>query len=277
MVKISLSRRGWTRRERARRLGAMADALAPTTATTHRALWRAPLLVDPADAPACAAGLAQAYGPPVFDLAEGGALRAAAGGLDLARAQAARMIALADDCLVRVNALASGLVDDDLAALAQARPAAVLAPDCVSGADAQHLSAKLAVHEALAGAPDGAIGLVCCLSRAAALLRLASWRGASARLRALTWDPRALARDLGLPALREGGALTPPLAQARAMLLFAAADAGVRALDAPYDGPAGDMEAVAREAHAARRDGFAGKFARDLDEAREIARVFATR
>jgi hypothetical protein len=89
----------------------MADALAPTTATTHRALWRAPLLVDPADAPACAAGLAQAYGPPVFDLAEGGALRAVAGGRDLARAQAARMIALADDCLVRVNALASGLMN----------------------------------------------------------------------------------------------------------------------------------------------------------------------
>ena len=74
-----------------------------------------------------------------------------------------------------------------------------------------------------------------------------------------------------------GEARAEAIRRAGGKALFAAADAGVRALDAPYDGPAGDMEAVAREAHAARRDGFAGKFARDLDEAREIARVFAAR
>jgi citrate lyase subunit beta/citryl-CoA lyase len=164
--------------------------------------------------------------------------------------------------------------EEALARVAALRPRVLLAP-CLDGRDAQRLSGRLAAAEARAGLADGAIGLVACLNEAAALLRLDSWRAATGRLRALTWDCAALAADLGLPCAREAGALVPPLAQARVMVAWAAAGAGVRALDAPYEGARGDLATLAQEARAARRDGFFGKVARDSEEARVIAEAFA--
>jgi citrate lyase subunit beta/citryl-CoA lyase len=59
--------------------------------------------------------------------------------------------------IVRINALDTGMSDDDLAAVIAAAPDAVLLPKAGSGADIQHLSARIAVHEAEAGLEDGKI------------------------------------------------------------------------------------------------------------------------
>ena len=176
--------------------------------------------------------------------------------------------------MIRAPALDDPACREALARLVRLRPAALLAT-CAGPQDAQAFSVRLAVAEAQAGLPDGATPLIADLSRAAAFLRLEGWRDASARLLALTFDPARLAADLNLSAMREDGALVAPLAQARAMIVFAAAAAGLPALDAPFDGARDDQSALADAARAARRDGFAGKIARDAQEARVIEEMFA--
>ena len=52
---------------------------------------------------------------------------------------------------VRVNAIASGLIDEDLDAVVPARPDAILLPKAEGGASLVHAEAKLAAHEAIAG------------------------------------------------------------------------------------------------------------------------------
>ncbi len=58
---------------------------------------------------------------------------------------------------LRVNALATGLTDADLDSVAGASPDAIMLPKAEGGASVQHLAAKIAVREAEAGLPDGAI------------------------------------------------------------------------------------------------------------------------
>jgi len=53
--------------------------------------------------------------------------------------------------IVRINALDTGLSDDDLAAVISAAPDAILLPKAGSGADIQDLSARIGVHEAESG------------------------------------------------------------------------------------------------------------------------------
>ena len=61
----------------------------------------------------------------------------------------------------------------------------------------QQLSVKLALREAFFGLNDGATGIIAIVDTAEALLALASFRGASARLIGLAWDAEALRLDLG--------------------------------------------------------------------------------
>ena len=55
---------------------------------------------------------------------------------------------------VRINDLASGLADDDLAAVMPSLPFGILLPKSNSGKDVTRLSAKLNVHEAQAGVEE---------------------------------------------------------------------------------------------------------------------------
>ncbi|TGU42053.1 CoA ester lyase, partial [bacterium M00.F.Ca.ET.152.01.1.1] len=58
---------------------------------------------------------------------------------------------------VRVNDLSTALTNDDLAALVPAKPDGIMLPKSNSGQDVQQLAAKLRVHEAENGLPDGGI------------------------------------------------------------------------------------------------------------------------
>ena len=70
--------------------------------------------------------------------------------------------------IVRINALDSGLSDDDLAAVVSSAPDAILLPKAGSGADIQDLSARIAVHEAEAGLEDGKIRIHALMTETAA-------------------------------------------------------------------------------------------------------------
>ena len=62
--------------------------------------------------------------------------------------------------IVRVNGLATGLIDTDLDAIVPAHPDAIMLPKAEGGASVVHADAKLTAREALHGLVDGAIRIV---------------------------------------------------------------------------------------------------------------------
>jgi citrate lyase subunit beta / citryl-CoA lyase len=164
--------------------------------------------------------------------------------------------------LVRVNGLATGLADADLDAIVAARPDAIMLPKAEGGASIMHADAKLAAREALHGLPDGHVKIVAIATETAQSLFLAgTYRGASARLTALTWGAEDLSADLGAEANRDGqGQFLDPYRLARTLCLAAAAAAEVLALDTVYVDFRNEA-GLRRECEEARRDGFQGKMA----------------
>ena len=163
---------------------------------------------------------------------------------------------------VRVNALDSGLTDLDLDGVMPGRPDGILLPKSQGGADVQHLAAKLAVREAENNIEDG-ITRICCVATetASAVFGLASYRGSSRRLSALTWGAEDLSADLGAETNRlEDGTHAPPYFLARNLTLLAAVSAGVQPIDTVYPNFRDDA-GFRRECIEARRDGSTGKMA----------------
>jgi len=164
--------------------------------------------------------------------------------------------------LVRVNGLHTGLTDDDLDAVAPARPDAIMLPKAVGGASVVHADAKLAVREAKGGLPDGHIKIVALATEtAAALFRAGTYAGASKRLSALTWGAEDLSVELGAETNRDSaGRFLDPYRLARALCLAGAAAAEVPAIDTVYV-DFRNTDGLHRECEEARRDGFSGKMA----------------
>ncbi|WP_375454586.1 aldolase/citrate lyase family protein [uncultured Methylobacterium sp.] len=158
----------------------------------------------------------------------------------------------------------------DFEAALALRPDGIVLPRVADGIEIARLAVGLAVHEAEAGLPDGATRILAGFGTARGLMRLATVAGP--RLAGLFWEPSDLARDLGLDAV-DPEPWPAPLAQARGLLVLAAAATGVPALDAPCASAGPD--ATLRAARAARRDGFRGGFAEDAAAAATLARVFA--
>ena len=164
--------------------------------------------------------------------------------------------------LVRINGLATGLTDDDLDAIVPARPDAIVLPKAEGGASVVHADAKLSAREAIAGLPDGHIGILAIATETAAALFVAgSYRRASARLLGLTWGAEDLSAELGAETNRDAdGRFLDPYRLARALCLAAAAAAEVQAIDTIV-ADFRNLELLRRECGEARRDGFTGKMA----------------
>lgn len=163
---------------------------------------------------------------------------------------------------VRINALDSGLADDDLDAVMPGAPKAIVLPKAVGGSDVQHLGVKLGVREAENGLADGATGiLVIATETAGSIFAMSTYVGASRRLLGLTWGAEDLSADLGAETSRlHDETYTAPYLLARTLTLYGAAAAGVAAVDAIYP-KFHDTERLRVECAAARRDGFTAKLA----------------
>ena len=163
---------------------------------------------------------------------------------------------------VRINALDSGLADDDLDAVMAAAPEAIVLPKALAGSDVQHLGVKLAVREAENGLTDSATRiLVIATETAASIFAMGSYAGASRRLMGLAWGAEDLSADLDAPVSRlDDGTYTAPYLLARSLTLFAAAAAGVEAVDAIHS-KFHDLAALRLECEMAARDGFTAKMA----------------
>ncbi|MER8502326.1 CoA ester lyase [Mesorhizobium sp. M0204] len=186
---------------------------------------------------------------------------------DLARDTAARFIAghrhrTSSVIYVRVNDLSTGLTDDDLAALVPAKPDGIMLPKSNSGLDVQHLSAKLRVHEAESGLPDGAIKILPIITETAAgVLAAATYARASARLVGVTWGAEDLSAAIGARATRDAnGRYTDVFRLARTMTMLTASAAEVAAIDTVFP-DFRDMAGFEAECAEAERDGFTGKMA----------------
>ncbi|MDG4904502.1 MULTISPECIES: CoA ester lyase [unclassified Mesorhizobium] len=191
----------------------------------------------------------------------------AAGNKAAARKVAANLIAghrqqTSSDIYVRVNDLSTGLTDDDLAALVPVKPDGIMLPKSNSGQDVQQLAAKLRVHEAESGLPDGGIKILPIITETASgLLAAASYAGASSRLAGLTWGAEDLSAAIGARSARdESGRYTDVFRLARATTILAAGAAEIAAIDTVFP-DFRDMAAFEAECREAERDGFTGKMA----------------
>jgi len=164
--------------------------------------------------------------------------------------------------MVRVNGLATGMIDADLDAIVPACPDAIVLPKAEGRAALIHADAKLAAREAIAGFPDGHIKIVAqAFETAAGLFLAGTFKAASARLIGLTWGPEDLSAEVGAETNRDAdGRLTAPYQLARSLSLFGAAAAEVAAIETIYV-DFRDLEGLRRDTEAARRDGFSGRLA----------------
>jgi citrate lyase subunit beta/citryl-CoA lyase len=163
---------------------------------------------------------------------------------------------------VRVNAFDTGLTDADLDAVIEAGAEGIMLPKAAGGPDASRLAAKIAVREALADRPDGAVGIVPITTEtAAAVFQAGTYRGATGRLVGLAWGGEDLAADLGASANRDGtGRWLDPYRLARALNLMGAAAAEVAPIDTVYV-DFRNTEGLAAECREALRDGYTAKMA----------------
>jgi citrate lyase subunit beta/citryl-CoA lyase len=152
--------------------------------------------------------------------------------------------------IVRVNPLDSGLIDDDLAALAGTRPQALMLPKAEGAASISALAAK---------APWPILPVA--TETPAAIFQLGSYAQVADHLLGLTWGAEDLPAAIGAATSREAdGSYTAPYQLARSLALFAAHAAGVAAIDTVYP-DFRDLEGLAAYAARARRDGFTGMMA----------------
>jgi citrate lyase subunit beta/citryl-CoA lyase len=164
--------------------------------------------------------------------------------------------------MVRVNGLATGLIDADLDAIAPAKPDAIMLPKAEGGAAIMHAGAKLAVHEAQSDLPDGHIKILpIATETAVALFVVGTFAGASPRLIGMTWGAEDLAAELGARANRDAvGRFLDPYRLARSLCLAGAAAAGVSAIDTVFVDFRNET-GFRCECEEACRDGFVGKMA----------------
>ncbi|SFA82820.1 citrate lyase subunit beta / citryl-CoA lyase [Rhizobium sp. NFR07] len=152
---------------------------------------------------------------------------------------------------VRVNPLDSGLVDDDLAAILDAKPDALILPKAEGAASV----------EALAARAPGIPILPIATETPAAIFEIGSYRSVRKLILGLTWGAEDLPAAIGATSSREeNGRYTPPYEMLRSLTLFGAHAAGAQAIETVY--PAlQDLEGLRAFARRARRDGYGGMLA----------------
>ena len=163
--------------------------------------------------------------------------------------------------------------DQDLRAVMVSDPDGIVLPGSRSGADVQHLGAKLAVQEAEYGLADGETGIIAeAAGRARSLFGLGSYADRSERLLGLAWDAEGLAADIGGHNETQDPMGFPPFQTVRHLTLFAARAAEVAAIDSAS--LSRDPDVILAECRAARRHGFNAKLATTPAEVAMIHAVF---
>ncbi|HTB64917.1 MAG TPA: CoA ester lyase [Steroidobacteraceae bacterium] len=156
---------------------------------------------------------------------------------------------------VRVNALSSRFLDEDLKALAACPPDGIVLPKAEGAASINELVRRMQT-----------LGLSCPIlpiatETAAAIFRLGEYATVASQLLGLTWGAEDLPAAIGAESARDAdGGFTAPYEMVRSLALFAAHAASVPAIETVF--PAfRDLEGLAIYAQRAARDGFTGMLA----------------
>jgi citrate lyase subunit beta/citryl-CoA lyase len=163
---------------------------------------------------------------------------------------------------VRINPIETSDALPDLAAVAFARPDGIMLPKARNGDDVRRLDHWLEILETAHGFDVGSIQVIPLITESAqAVLNAATFAPAPSRVLGLTWGAEDLAADLGsLGNKTPAGEYEPPYVIASTMCLYAAAAAGVWAIDT-VDTEVKDVQGVERRARASRRSGYVAKLA----------------
>ncbi|MDF2823584.1 MAG: citrate lyase [Mycobacterium sp.] len=198
---------------------------------------------------------------------KGAARDAAVGALSALSAQGGPVIC------VRVNAMDSGLAEDDLAALQPvlSRIDLIIVPMSGDAPTVRRAAELLAGAESAAGTEPGRIGIIPLVETAAGILGAQAIAAADPRVHTLSFGPADLSRELGITPTADGDEFL----FARSQLVLAAAAAH---LAPPVDGPyldLGDAEGLLRAARRARALGFSGKQVIHPAQIPAVAQAFA--
>jgi citrate lyase subunit beta / citryl-CoA lyase len=183
---------------------------------------------------------------------------------------------------VRVNALSSGILLQDLVAVFSGVPDGIVLPKPSSPGEVAEVSNYLTALEAQAGRDLGSTKLlVIATETPQALLTLSSYGqvlpagGMSRqRLAGLTWGSEDLSAAMGITHKTDRqGSLTFTFQLARSLCVVTAAALGVQAIDGVYL-DFRDVEGLKRDIESARRDGFTGKLAIHPDQVAPINDAF---
>lgn len=174
---------------------------------------------------------------------------------------------------VRINAMDSGLAEEDVTALEPAlhRIDLIVVPMSAEPAGVRRAGELLAVAERAAGTEIGRIGIVPLIETAAGILDAAAIAAADARVHTLAFGPADLSRELGITPTADGDEFL----FARSQLVLAAAAAGC---PPPVDGPHLDLNddaGLIQSARRARQLGFSGKQVIHPSQIRGVAEAFA--
>lgn len=164
---------------------------------------------------------------------------------------------------VRVNPVDKPDFVDDLVGVLGSKPDGLVLPKAEGSATVRHLADR-------SGVPI----LPIATETPAAMFRLGEFAEVADELAGLTWGAEDLPAAIGAAASRdEQGEYLPPYQMARALTLFAAAAAGVDAIETVYP-RIKDLNGLARVAAAAARDGFSGMMAIHPDQVPVINAAF---
>lgn len=176
---------------------------------------------------------------------------------------------------VRINPLSGAFAPLDLEAVMPGRPDGIMLPKAAGGDEVRLLDRMLGDLEATNGIAPGATQILPIATETArAMFTLGTYAGSSARLSGLMWGAEDLAADLGAMANRKADTTyEAPFALARSLCLYAAAAAGVAAVDTVYP-DFRDSAGFERECLEGARLGFTAKAAIHPDQVATINRVF---
>jgi len=176
---------------------------------------------------------------------------------------------------VRVNPLSTEFALDDFAAIVAGAPDGIVLPKCASPDELRKADHFLSVLEAREGLKPGAIAILPLVTETApSMFALAGYKSVTARLAGLTWGAEDLAADLGASANRALDlSYLPPFELARSLCLYAAAAAGVAAIDTVFT-DFRNTDALRQECEASERMGFSGKMAIHPGQVDTINRAF---
>jgi citrate lyase subunit beta/citryl-CoA lyase len=183
---------------------------------------------------------------------------------------------------VRVNALSSGILLDDLVGVFPGAPDGIVLPKPSSAQEVAEVAHYLSALEAREGRPAGATKLlVIATETPQALLTLSSYTQVlaaagqtRARITGLTWGSEDLSAAMGITHKTDRqGSLTFTFQLARSLCVVTATALGVQAIDGVY-ADFRDAEGLKRDIESARRDGFTGKLAIHPDQVAPINAAF---